>query len=219
MTSSPIRLRFGVVHESGDNYLDLLRRWVSDERLYALLDQVVAHPQSSEGSGDTRDRKSLQIAEIAARETLSPVERLEMALHPRVGFVILPLFAFANAGLTLSTEAFGSTLTLAVFAGLVFGKPLGILMFSYLAVLLGVAARAPDLNWRLVAGGGMLAGIGFTMALFIADLSLPPVLTDSAKMGIFAASGFSAMTGMAFLLWATSRGNRSGPGGTTASAM
>ena len=59
------------------------RRWVSDERLYAILSQVIAHPSAEEGSGDTRDRKTLQIAEIAARETLSPAERLEVAVEVR----------------------------------------------------------------------------------------------------------------------------------------
>jgi NhaA family Na+:H+ antiporter len=73
------------------------RRWVSDERLYAILGQVIAHPTSAESSMDTKDRQTLQMAEIAARETLSPVERLEIALHPWVGFFIMPIFAFANA--------------------------------------------------------------------------------------------------------------------------
>jgi len=77
------------------------RRWVNDERLYAILGHVITHPASDEGSGDTKDRQTLQVAEIAARETLSPVERLEIALHPWDGFVIMPLFAFAKAGLPL----------------------------------------------------------------------------------------------------------------------
>jgi len=66
------------------------RRWVSDDRLYALLDQVVAHPSARSGSGITPDRRTLQVAEIAAREALSPVERLELGLHPWVGFVVIP---------------------------------------------------------------------------------------------------------------------------------
>lgn len=78
------------------------RRWVSDERLRAILSQVVAHPDSAEGSGDTNDRQTLQAAEIAVRETLSPAERLEIGLNPWVGFVIVPVFALANAGLPLS---------------------------------------------------------------------------------------------------------------------
>ncbi|MCY1338724.1 Na(+)/H(+) antiporter NhaA [compost metagenome] len=176
------------------------RRWVSDERLYAILSQVVAHPNSGEGSGDTQDRETLQAAEIAARETLSPVERLELALHPWVGFVIMPLFAFANAGLPLSLADLGNSVTLAVFIGFVLGKPVGVLAFSWLAVRSGLAIRPPDLGWRLLAGGGLLAGIGFTMALFIANLAFPASLIDSAKLGIFAASMFSAVAGLMLLM-------------------
>ena len=112
------------------------------------------------------------MAEVATRETLSPVERLDIELHPWVGFVILPLFAFANAGLSLSFGDFGNTVTLAVFSGLVFGKPIGVLTFSWLAVRSGIAILPPEFSWRLRAGGGLLAGIGFTMALFIANLAL-----------------------------------------------
>jgi NhaA family Na+:H+ antiporter len=177
------------------------RRWVSDDRLYAILSRVVAHPANEEGSGDTRDRKTLQVAEIAARETLSPAERLEFALHPWVGFVIMPLFAFANAGLPLSLAELGSSVTVAVFIGFAIGKPAGVLIFSWLAVRSGVAMRPPDLTWRLLAGGGLLAGIGFTMALFIANLAFAKELMESAKLGIFAASLFSAVAGLAFLRW------------------
>jgi NhaA family Na+:H+ antiporter len=178
------------------------RRWVSDERLYAILSQVIAHPSEEEGSGDTKDRETLQVAEIAARETLSPAERLEIALHPWVGFVVMPLFAFANAGLPLSLDKFASSVTLAVFVGFALGKPVGVLTFSWLAVRLGIAERPSDLTWRLVAGGGVLAGIGFTMALFIANLAFTTDLIDSAKLGIFAASVFSAVAGLAYLMWA-----------------
>ena len=110
------------------------RRWVSDERLYAVLSRVIAHPASEEGSGDTKDRETLQVAEIAARETLSPVERLEFALHPWVGFVIMPLFAFANAGLPLSSGEIGNAVTLAVLTGFVIGKPV---------VVVAVVGRVP----------------------------------------------------------------------------
>lgn len=175
------------------------RRWVSDERLYAILSKVVAHPASNEGSGDTKDRQTLQVAEIAARETLSPLERLEFALHPWVGFFIMPLFAFANAGLPLSLGDIGSSVTLAVFMGFAFGKPVGILSFSWLALRTGIATRPPDLGWRLLIGGGLLAGIGFTMALFIASLAFSPSLIDSAKLGIILASVFSAVAGIALL--------------------
>ena len=178
------------------------RRWVSDDRLYALLDQVIAHPSGHGGGGITPDRRTLQVAEIAAREALSPVERLELALHPWVGFAIMPLFALANAGMPISLREFTSPVAVAVFAGFAIGKPLGVVAFSWLAVRSGLALRPPDLGWRLVAGGGLLAGIGFTMALFIANLAFSPALIGEAKLGIFAASVVSAAAGL--LLLATS---------------
>jgi NhaA family Na+:H+ antiporter len=165
------------------------------------LGQVVAHPAGDDGSGGTKDRETLQVAEIAARETLSPVERFEIALHPWVGFVIMPLFAFANAGLPLSLGEIDSSVTVAVFVGFALGKPVGVLAFSWFAVRSGIAIRPPDLSWGLVAGGGLLAGIGFTMALFIANLAFGTSLIDSAKLGIFLASIFSAVAGLALLSW------------------
>lgn len=181
------------------------RRWVSDERLRAILGQVIAHPASSESSGDTQDRQTLQMAEIAARETLSPVERLEIALHPWVGFVIMPLFAFANAGLSLTLSDLDRSITVAIFLGFVVGKPIGILLFSWLALRLHIAIRPPELSWRLLAGGSLLAGIGFTMALFIANLAFDKSLIDSAKLGIFFASIFSAVAGLVLLRWLPAR--------------
>jgi NhaA family Na+:H+ antiporter len=184
------------------------RRWVSDDRLYAILKQVVAHPVSDAGSGHTRDRATLQVAEIAARETLSPVERLEIALHPWVGFLIMPLFAFANAGVSLSMDNLGDPVTFAVFVGFAVGKPVGVLSFCWLAVRAGIAIRPPELSWGSLAGGGLLAGIGFTMALFIANLAFSESLIASAKLGILLASVVSALAGLAVLIWATAGGAR-----------
>jgi NhaA family Na+:H+ antiporter len=120
-------------------------------------------------------------------------------LHPWVGFFILPLFAFANAGFPLSLGGIDSSVTLAVFMGFAVGKPVGILTFSWLALRTGIATRPPDLGWRLLIGGSLLAGIGFTMALFIASLAFNQSLIDSAKLGIFLASVFSAVVGIALL--------------------
>lgn len=177
------------------------RRWVSDRRLYSILGQVIAHPAGSQGSGNTSDRGTLQEAEIAARESLSPVERLEMALHPWVSFCIMPIFALANAGLVLSWGNAIEPVATAVFLGFAMGKPAGILLFSWMALRSGIATRPPDLNWRVMAGGSFLAGIGFTMALFIANLALAGPMMDSAKIGIFLASLFSAAVGLALLTW------------------
>lgn len=179
------------------------RRWISDQRLYAILGRVVAYPTNIEGSGRTRGRETLQAAEVAARETLSPAERFQIALHPWVGFVIMPLFALANAGLPLTMGDLGNSVTVAVFFGFAFGKPIGVLIFSWLAVQFRIATRPPDLSWRLLTGGSLLAGIGFTMALFIANLAFEESLIDQAKLGIFIASAFSAAGGLSLLLWVT----------------
>ena len=178
------------------------RRWVSDTRLYGILDQVLAYPAASESSGHTKDRRTIRMAEIAARETLSPVERLEMMLHPWVGFLIMPLFALANAGVPLTMTGMRSSITYAVVLGFAIGKPVGILAFSWLALRLGIATRPSELSWRELAGGSLLAGIGFTMALFIANLALEGALLDSAKMGIFVASAVAAIVGLSVLMWA-----------------
>lgn len=187
------------------------RRWVSDTRLYAILDQVVAHPDTADDdSGATKDRETLKVAAVAARETLAPVERMEMVLHPWVGFVVMPLFALANAGLPLSLGGIDISVTAAILVALVFGKPTGILMFCWLAVRMGVAVRPPQLTWGVLAGGSALAGIGFTMALFIANRAFDDELLDSAKMGIFLASILSAALGLSLLAWFTWRRGQPG---------
>jgi NhaA family Na+:H+ antiporter len=180
-------------------------RWVSDERLYAILEAVVAYPTDDQGGGDTKDRKTLQVAEIAARETLSPVERLEIALHSWVGFVIMPLFAFANAGVPITLGDLGNPITAAVFVGFVLGKPIGVLGFSWLAVRWGIAVRPPELSWAFLAAGALLAGIGFTMALFIANLAFSEDLINAAKLGILSASVVAATAGVGVLAWLSSR--------------
>lgn len=177
------------------------RRWVDDERLYAILGRVIAHPGTEKGTMHTRDRHTLHAAEVAARETLSPAERLELALHPWVGFGIMPLFAVANAGVEISVDGLISPITLAVFVGFALGKPVGIILFSWLALRSKLATQPPDLSWRAIAGGGMLAGIGFTMALFIANLAFDDMLMDSVKLGILLASVVSAVGGLSLLRW------------------
>lgn len=137
----------------------------------------------------------------ATRETISPLEYLENVLHPWVGFVIMPLFALANAGVPFQFVDFGKPVAVAVMAGLTVGKPVGIVVLSWLAIRLRVARMPEGVSWRLLSGGGALAGIGFTMALFIADLALPGELLDAAKVGILAASLISAMIGMTLLSW------------------
>jgi len=136
----------------------------------------------------------------AARETISPLEYLEHTLHPWVGFVIMPVFALANAGVPIHVADLGSPVALAVMSGLVIGKPVGITLFSWLAVTLGVARLPAGVNWKLVVAGGCLAGIGFTMALFISGLALADDLLDTAKIGVLGGSLLSALLGMTMLM-------------------
>ncbi|MGD9723465.1 MAG: Na+/H+ antiporter NhaA [Pirellulales bacterium] len=135
-----------------------------------------------------------------ARETLSPLERLETALHAWVAFAIMPLFALANAGVVLQPEAARHGVAWAVAAGLVLGKPLGIVAFSWLAIRCGVAQLPTGANWRALLGVGCLGGIGFTMSLFIAGLAFEGNLLDSAKIGAFAGSTISAIAGYLLLV-------------------
>jgi len=178
-------------------------RWVSDDRLQAILDRVVPEPSEDHRSDMAEGRKAWRLTEVAVRETLSPVERLEMMLHPWVSFAIMPLFAFANAGMPLSSADVSSPVTFAVFVGFTIGKPVGIVTFGWLTVRSGLASRPPDMGWGMLAGAGLLAGIGFTMALFIADLAFDDTLINAAKLGILSASVASAAAGLAVLAWAT----------------
>jgi NhaA family Na+:H+ antiporter len=174
--------------------------WVSDRRLHSILARVVSYPRGDHWSGDTTDRGDLRRAGIAATEALSPEERLEMMLHPWVGFAIMPIFALANAGVRISGADVGQPVALAIFVGLVFGKPIGVLTFSGAAAGLGLAIRPHDLDWSLLAAGSLLTGIGFTMSLFIAGLAYPPALLDAAKIGILTASVVSAAAGLLMLI-------------------
>jgi NhaA family Na+:H+ antiporter len=137
--------------------------------------------------------------QYVAREFLSPLEYLLSALHPWVAFVIMPLFAFANAGVAFQISDLGSSVSVAVMAGLVVGKPVGILVFCWLFVRFGLTSLPRGITWTTMIGAGCLAGIGFTMALFIASLALSGELLDTAKIGILAGSVISAVLGMLIL--------------------
>jgi NhaA family Na+:H+ antiporter len=112
----------------------------------------------------------------------------------------MPVFALANAGVEVRLSAFGDPVAIAIAAGLLVGKPSGILLACWLAVRVGIAKLPDGVGWGGVAGGGLLAGIGFTMALFIAGLALDGPMLDAAKVGILAASTLAALLGMAVLL-------------------
>ncbi|HHS3012961.1 Na+/H+ antiporter NhaA [Legionella pneumophila serogroup 1] len=174
--------------------------WVNDKRLNEILNHMVSFNPGEHWSVDTDDRKALRIAEMAVRETLSPVERLEFLLHPWIGYLIMPLFALANAGVLINFSDFTNEVTIAVFLGFILGKPIGVFSFSFIADFLGLAKRPSDLNWILLACGSILTGIGFTMAIFIANLAFNENLINSARLGIMLASIFCALTGIFMLL-------------------
>ncbi|MDF2177002.1 Na+/H+ antiporter NhaA [Aliiglaciecola sp. CAU 1673] len=178
-------------------------RWVSDERLHQILENVVAQPSGANWGGIGLARMQLRTAEAAAREALSPVERLEILLHPWVGFLVMPLFAFANAGVPFAQTNILDPLVLSIVLSLLIGKPLGIFLFTWMAVRLKIAVRPPELSWSLVVAGGCLCGIGFTMALFIAGLAFSPTQMNDAKFGILLASAISAVTGLLLVLLST----------------
>jgi Na+:H+ antiporter, NhaA family len=142
------------------------------------------------------------------RGTDSIAERLERTIHPWVSFLILPLFALASAGVALSTEqlklAILSPLALGVFLGLVVGKAVGITLFSFVAVRSKIAAMTDGLTWSGIVGVGILAGVGFTVALFISGLSFEDeTLVATSKVAVLAASlaaGFIGYTYLRFTL-------------------
>jgi Na+:H+ antiporter, NhaA family len=184
------------------------RSWVSQNRLRAILDRVAASPPDAHRNGRKPSRKDLRRASVAAREAVSRVEQLEQVLHPWVAFMVMPLFALANAGLAVTPANFDGGVAMAVFVGLVFGKPIGVLLFSALAVTLRLATRPIELTWSMLAAGALLTGIGFTMALFIAQLAFGPGLLNSAKLAILGASLVSATCGLLALAWLTSPSRR-----------
>ena len=174
--------------------------WVNDSRLRTILGRVLAYPVGEHWSGDTPGRHDLREAGRAVAESLSPVERIELTLHPWVGFVVMPVFALANAGVVIDLNDIAQPISIAIVVGLVLGKPLGVLGFSWGAVRLGLAVRHPDLTWPSVAAGAFLAGIGFTMSLFIANLALDRQMLGAAKLGVLTGSAISAILGLLTLV-------------------
>ena len=138
-----------------------------------------------------RQRAAVQKLETIAKAAQSPMQRLEHGLHPWVAFFIVPVFALANAGVAFSInrELFTSPVVWGIVLGLVLGKQVGVTLFAWLAVKFGLADLPTGLTWRHVYGAGWLAGIGFTMSLFVGGLAFGDgELLSQAKIGILAAS-------------------------------
>lgn len=148
----------------------------------------------------------LKRVESASDRVISPLQSLEDNLHLAVNFVILPLFAFANAGVVFSGsgELVGDV-TWAIAAGLLLGKFFGIYLFTWLAVKTGIAGMPRGMTWKTTAGVSLLGGIGFTVSLFITNLSFgegQAVLLNQAKFGVLLGTVVAGMLGFLYLRWA-----------------
>ncbi len=160
------------------------------------------------------DAHGLRSARFRLNESVSVAARLEHQLHPLTGFVIIPVFALANAGIELSgdslSDALTSPVTLGVALGLVVGKIAGVGLFTLAAVRLGLSALPGGATVRHVFGIAAIAGIGFTVSIFVAGLAYDtPAMLDEAKVGILAASAVAATVGLAILAGARSDGSES----------
>lgn len=145
------------------------------------------------------------------RQSLSPLDFLVNLLERPVAYFIMPVFALANAGVRLDATTLGDPMAqrvgLAVALGLVLGKPVGITLFSFIAVRLGVAELPRGVNWRAIFATGCLAGIGFTVALFVTVLAFTdPVFTAGSKVGILGGSLLATVVGLAMLVRALPNG-------------
>jgi NhaA family Na+:H+ antiporter len=160
--------------------------------LVEVVDQRANEPHDYEAE------RALGELEMLVIQTESPLERLEHAIHPWSGLLVLPLFALANAGVALDgdsiSDALSSAVTSGVFFGLWLGKPIGIVLFAWLAVRLGFATLPRGATWGQIAAIGALAGIGFSVSIFITDLAFPEAVAQEAKVGILAATVLAAVT-------------------------
>jgi NhaA family Na+:H+ antiporter len=133
----------------------------------------------------------------------SPSYILQHALHKPVAFIIVPIFALANTAIIFEPnwmDGFASTVSYGIIGGLVLGKPIGIMIFAYLAVAVGIASLPKGLKWKHILGTGMLAGIGFTMSIFVAILAFDnPAYVATAKIAIITASLISSLAGLIYL--------------------
>lgn len=169
-------------------------------KLSAALDDFGRHRHEPQHATLNLMRPMWQL-QRARLEILPPVVRVQATLHPWVAYGIMPLFALANAGVSLDglgfTDDASRAVGLGIIVGLVLGKPLGIVLSSWLAVRLGVCELPRSLSWRGVLLVGLLGGIGFTMAVFIANLAFgEPELLAAAKLAVLLASALAGAAGL-----------------------
>jgi len=139
----------------------------------------------------------------------SPLDRLSLSLHNFSAFAIMPLFAFANAGVVidLSSVLTHKYIVLGVSLGLIFGKPIGIIIFTYLSTILKIAVKPVTVSWKEIIAAGFLGGIGFTMSIFISHLAFSDEsIVSAVKLGIFASSITAAILGTILILLVNPKG-------------
>jgi NhaA family Na+:H+ antiporter len=179
-------------------YLEYVRRMLKVfERDVAATPDQITESQSY----------ALQAMEKATQAVQTPLTRIEYALLRPVNFIVVPLFALANAGLDLRSggaAAMMSPIAWGVLLGLLLGKPLGILAASWVAVKTGIAELPEGATWRQVSGIAVLCGLGFTMSLFVANLAFPvdPAALGAAKLGVLVASAIAGIAGGALIFGA-----------------
>ena len=146
--------------------------------------------------------------ERASEGVGAPILRLEYALHNFSAFIVMPLFAFANAGVKIDLSMHYAEIGLGILAGLILGKPVGIMTAAFISVKTGIAKLPQAVNWRSLLGYACLAGIGFTMSLFVAMLAFADTaLVDAAKRGIIVGSLFAGVAGAVILKIGPRNGN------------
>jgi NhaA family Na+:H+ antiporter len=151
---------------------------------------------------EERTQVAAQTLETVSERMQSPAQRLEHDLLPWTTYVILPIFALANAGVTLTFDrSLLSPVSVGIVLGLVLGKPIGVTLFSWLALKLKFAVLPENITMKQLFGASFLTGIGFTMALFIANAAFSdPELLAQAKVGILIASLLAGVTGYVLTL-------------------
>ena len=193
----PATLKKGTGH-----YLERIRKNVSKFPVIDIDDQHNTIVLTNE------QIHTLKSIESAADKMISPLQDLEDSLHFLINFIVIPLFAFANAGIDLSQMSVGSLFSgvgLAVMLGLVIGKFLGVFSFSWLAVRLKIVTLPAGTTWKAFASVCVVCGIGFTVSMFIADLSYAGLgaagaaLLSQAKLGVLCGSVMSAVLGCILL--------------------
>lgn len=174
-----------------------VRAWFGRDKFIEHADASVTALRESNGQDERTLLPHLEDLNKARQEAISPVERIQHALHGWVAFGAMPLFALANAGVSLGDASLsGNSLFvfLGISVGLVIGKPVGILVFSWLAIRFGLAALPRGVTWPQVAVVGVVAGIGFTMSIFIAALAFPAGANlETSKVSILAGSAVAAV--------------------------